>query len=197
MQMPISSHRLRNMILAIVGLVLSVSAWAQEIGIMQTSLYKAHHGMEPGLYLSVNTDFDLPNGVEEALLRGVPLYFVTEFSLSRDRWYWFDKEISNTSLISRLSYSPLTRQFRVSRGGLSQSFDSLNSALSVLNFIVDWKVCSRQSLDASKDYEAEVRFRLDIQQLPLPLQVSIGASDWDLSSEWQPVKLDAGIYQSN
>ena len=197
MHLPITTRLLPTIATFILSVMVCVSAWAQEIGIMQTSLYKARQGQETGLYLSVSSDFDLPNGVEEALLRGVPLYFVMDFSLQRNRWYWFDKDVSNASLISRLSYSPLTRQFRLSRGGLSQSFDSLNAALSVLNFVVDWKVSPQQYLDASKEYEAEVRLRLDIKQLPLPLQVSIGASDWNLSSDWQAVTFDADIHQPN
>ena len=30
--------------------------------------------------------------LEEAVNRGVPLYFVVEFELARPRWYWFDEK---------------------------------------------------------------------------------------------------------
>jgi hypothetical protein len=33
---------------------------------------------------------ELPRAVEDALQRGVPLYFVAEAQLLRSRWYWRD-----------------------------------------------------------------------------------------------------------
>jgi hypothetical protein len=31
--------------------------------------------------------------LEEALQRGVPLYFVREAEITRPRWYWFDEKV--------------------------------------------------------------------------------------------------------
>lgn len=175
------------------GMGLGVSAWAQDIGIMQSSLTTAKSGEKPGLYLSLSVEFDLPRPVEDALLRGIALYFVTDFTLERTRWYWIDKLQDESSLISRLSYSPLTRQYRVSRGGLSQSFDSLKEALGVIKVITAWRVSDKNGLSNPEDYEAEVRFRLDTQQLPLPMQVNIGSNDWALSSDWHTLALDQRV----
>ena len=100
-----------------------------------------------------------------------------------------DKPVVESTLISRLSYSPLTRQYRLSRGGLSQSFDSLKDALDVLKNIHQWRVSSRPSIDTPDNYEANVRIKLDTTQLPLPLQVTIGDNDWDISSEWYSLTL--------
>ena len=181
---------LRTLAAFLLGMGLVAPAWAQEVGIMQSSLCSAKNGEKSGLYLSATVEFDLPRSVEDALLRGIALYFVTDFTLERHRWYWLDKTQSETSLISRLSYSPLTRQYRVSRGGLSQSFDSLRDALDVIKVITDWRVSDKASLSEPENYQAEVRFRLDTQQLPLPMQVSIGNNDWNLSSDWQTIVLD-------
>lgn len=186
--------RLFNALAAfLLGMGLCASAWAQEIGVMQSTLTSAKPGDKPGLYLSLSVEFDLPRAVEDALMRGIALYFVTDFSLERHRWYWLDKTQSETSLVSRLSYSPLTRQYRVSRGGLSQSFDTLKDALDVVKVISDWRVSDKASLSDPENYDAEVRFRLDTQQLPLPMQVSIGNNDWDLSSDWQTLVLDQRV----
>jgi hypothetical protein len=87
----------------------------------------------------------------------------------------------------------LTRQYRVSRGGLSQSFDSLKDALDVIKVISDWRVSDKPYLSEPENYEAEVRFRLDTQQLPLPMQVNIGNNDWNLSSDWQGLVLDQRV----
>ncbi len=180
----------------LIGMGFGVSAWAQEIGIMQSSLTSAKAGEKPGLYLSLSVEFDLPRAVKDALLRGIALYFVTDFVLEKTRWYWMDQPQSETSLVTRLSYSPLTRQYRVSRGGLSQSFDTLKSALDAIKIITDWRVSDKTHISTPKDFEAEVRFRLDTQQLPLPMQVSIGNNDWDLSSDWHSIVLDNRVSSS-
>lgn len=191
--MTLRARLLRTLTTLLLGVGFVVSAWAQEVGIMQSSLMSAKPGEKPGLYLSVSVEFDLPRVVEDALLRGIALYFVTDFTLERHRWYWLDKTQNETSLVSRLSYSPLTRQYRVSRGGLSQSFDSLKDALDVIKVISDWRVSDKPYLSEPENYEAEVRFRLDTQQLPLPMQVNIGNNDWNLSSDWQGLVLDQRV----
>jgi hypothetical protein len=43
-------------------------------------------------------DFDirltLPKSVEDAMQRGVPVYFVAEATLYRSRWYWRDERVA-------------------------------------------------------------------------------------------------------
>jgi hypothetical protein len=46
------------------------------------------------LLLQSTLRLDLGNAVEEALQKGMPLYFVTEAELVRDRWYWYDKKMN-------------------------------------------------------------------------------------------------------
>ena len=146
-----------------------------------------------GLYLDVNVEFDLPRSVQDALNRGIPLYFVTEFSIQQQRWYWVNKPLIEASLMTRLSYSPLTRQYRLSRGGLSQSFDSLSETLAILKSLHGWRISEDTHIENPEDCVAEVRVRLDTNQLPLPMQVTIGENDWDLTSDWYVVDFDRSI----
>lgn len=176
------------------ALLLSLSmvsfAWAEEIAIMSATLTSGKEGEQPGLYLNMNVEFDLSRNIEDTLTRGIPLYFITEFRLDRHRWYWVDKSIDEASFMTRLSYSPLTRQYRLSRGGLSQSFDSLRDALSLLKTVSHWRVSDKAILEDPSSFEAEVRIRLDVEQLPLPMLVGIGDADWNLDSGWQVIALD-------
>ena len=58
----------------------------------------------------LDADFELilnPT-LEEAVGRGVPLYFAVEFELQRSRWYWLDETVTQVSFSYRLSYSALT-----------------------------------------------------------------------------------------
>lgn len=179
---------LKRCLVLITGMGIALAVWANDISIMNSQL-TARGGDRPGLYLSLNVEFDLPSSVQDALHRGIPLYFITEFSLEQKRWYWADKDLAHASLTTRLSYSPLTRQYRLSRGGLSQSFDSAADALLILKSLHGWRVATEPGLENPENFVAEVRVRLDTEQLPLPMQVTIGDNDWDLSSDWQSVDL--------
>lgn len=138
---------------------------------------------EDGFQLAVEYGVTLNFALQQALSRGIPLYFVSEFSLTRSRWYWLDEDIYQSEQSTKFSYNVLTRQYRISRGALYQNFTSLDEALNTL---------SRQSsgvipvslMDRSSSYVAEVRLRLDTTQLPKLLQVNaLTGRDWNLDSD--------------
>lgn len=138
--------------------------------------------------------FDLPPAVEDALLKGIPLFFVAEADIVRERWYWYDKQVGAAVRNMRLAYQPLTRRWRLNvtsgaaREGslglaLNQNFDTLPQALSSIKRVLRWKVADASELDGSVKYKLEFRFRLDLSQLPRPFQIgAIGQSDWDLAA---------------
>ncbi len=139
-------------------------------------------------------EFDLPPVLEDAVNRGIALYFVVDFEMSKSRWYWFDKRLVSLSRTWRLSYSPLTRQYRLSSGTLAQPFDTLAEALAVIKRVRNWQVAERGMLRADDDYTAQVRMRLDVSQLPKPFQVSaLTNRDWTLASDWRNVQVTAEL----
>jgi hypothetical protein len=86
----------------------------------------------------------------------------------------------------------LTRQYRLARGGLSQPFDSLEEALALMKSVRNWKVMDRAQLSSREDYEAQVRMRLDVSQLPKPFQVNaITSREWSLASDWREIPVPA------
>jgi hypothetical protein len=146
-----------------------------------------------GLALDATFDFDLPWALEDAVSRGVPLYFVVEFELYRSRWYWFDERRAAAALTYRLSYSPLTREYRLARGTLALPYQTLGEALASLRRVTGWAVAERAALVAGAGHAAQVRMRLDPTQLPRPFQIgAITSRDWTLESEWRnvPVRPD-------
>lgn len=138
--------------------------------------------------------FELPQAVEDALLKGVPLFFMTEADIVRERWYWYDKKVTSVRRQTRLAYQPLTRRWRLNvtagtarEGGvglaLNQSFDTLEQALSAVKRVTYWQVANLSELSAGVKYKVEFRFRLDVSQLPLPFQIgTLGQTDWDLAA---------------
>ena len=135
----------------------------------------------------LNAEFDLAVNatLEEALQKGVPLYFVFEFELLRPRWYWLDEKTLSFSTQYRVSYNALTRQYRLASGLLGQSFEGIDEVERFLSRVTSRTVASKGDLAKGVRYEAAVRLRLDVNALPKPFQVNALASrDWSLQSEW-------------
>lgn len=139
-----------------------------------------------GFELNAGFDFELSPALEDALHKGIPLYFAVDFQLSRPRWYWFDEKPVSTSRSVRLTFHPLTRQYRVSTGGLQLPFMRLKGALDFIKQVRGWRVFERGDVKLGVPYQAEVRMRLDLSQLPKPFQINaVNTRDWNLSSDWR------------
>ncbi len=143
------------------------------------------HAEEDGYYLNADFDLSLNSTLEEALQKGVPLYFVLEFEITRPRWYWLDEKVVSASTQYRVTYNALTRQYRVSIGLLAQGFATLEEVEHFLSRVTSREVARLDQLVKGTRYDAAVRLRLDVNQLPKPFQVSALASrEWTLQSEW-------------
>ena len=81
------------------------------------TLGKEAPGDPPGLYVNASFTMHLSSAVNESLLRGVALYFVSEFVLTQRRWYWKDKTVASAVITKRLSYSLLTRKYNIGGAG--------------------------------------------------------------------------------
>ena len=57
---------------------------------------------EDGVFVSAVVKLELPSVVEDVLRKGIPVYFVAEAELRRDRWYWTDKRVNVTTRHLRL-----------------------------------------------------------------------------------------------
>lgn len=143
--------------------------------------------------LSANVKFELPSAVEDALLKGVPVIFVAQVDVFRERWYWMNRRVLSVERHMRLAYHPLTRRWRlnVSAGqttqvglgvALNQNFETLSDAMAALQRLSRWKIADVADLDLDQRHLVEFRFHLDVSQLPRPLQIgTIGQTDWDIA----------------
>lgn len=127
------------------------------------------------LLLEFSARIDLPKAVEEALGRGVPVYFVAEAVLRRNRWYWRDERVSTVSRSWRIAYQPLLGTWRVGLGGLGQSHATLAEALAAASSSSSWKLADLSQLDPDRDYYVEFAYRLDTSQLPGPMQFGLAS----------------------
>ena len=137
---------------------------------------------EDGVHLSYSVDFDLGHGVDDALMKSVPLFFVAQAEIFRDRWYWRDRRVAEAQRTWRIVYQPLTSTYRVTTlGGLSQSYSTRAEALGAISHAINWRIAEVGQIDDGRHY-LEFQFRLDTSQLPRPMQIGIsGEPDWQMS----------------
>ena len=140
---------------------------------------------DEGYFLEADFEIALNPTLEDALNKGVPMYFLLEFEVIRPRWYWLNDKVVNTQQQYRLAYNALTRQYRLGVGSLFQNFGSLSEALDFLSRVRRRQVLEPGTLTKGVTYSAGVRMRLDVSQLPKPFQLNALASrDWNFGSEW-------------
>lgn len=147
---------------------------------------------EDGLYLSTTLQFDVPELAEQALNKGIPMFFVADAVVLRDRWYWSDRQVAETTRYFRLSYQPLTRRWRLNISSvpffnnglgvvLGQNFDNYADALAAIQRISRWKIAESDEIDANASHTVTLRFRLDTSQMPRPFQIgTVGRPGWNL-----------------
>ena len=135
--------------------------------------------------LDAQFDIQLTPTLEDALNKGVPLYFLLEFELIRPRWYWFNERLVSLHQQYRLSYNALTRQYRLGVGNLYQNYATLPEALEVMSRLRRRQEVDPGALRKDASYIAAMRLRLDTSQLPKPFQITaLGSSQWTISSDW-------------
>ncbi|MDB5750333.1 MAG: hypothetical protein JWP65_754 [Ramlibacter sp.] len=148
---------------------------------------------DEGVVLSAAVRFELPTVVDDALAKGIPMFFVAEASIFQDRWYWYDKRVAGAARHMRLSYQPLTRRWRlqvsaapiVGSSGLvlGQMFDSRDEALAAVQRVSRWRIAEPGEVDPDSAYNVQFRFRLDLSQLPRPFQIgAVGQSEWSIQA---------------
>ncbi len=170
-------------LMALATIAFTLPARAAEGIEVRSALIEA---VEDGWQLQAEFDINFSPRLEEAVNRGVPLYFVVEFEIARPRWYWFDEKPIQLTQTYKISYTPLLRQYRLSIGNVYQNFTRFEEVTRVLSRLRGWHIADKGALRKDVAYQASIRMRLDPAQLPKPFQVNaIASRDWTLASDWQ------------
>ena len=193
---------------------LAAGAWALLIGLCLLADARANPQVQQmalertaeGLYLNARLGLGATPDVEDALVRGVPLYFVWQADVTRSRWYWADKRLVSAVRVLRLAYQPLTRRWRVSLstdagaagGGAGlqyaahQNHDSLADARASIGRPGRWRLLDAAQIEPGETHRVEVAFRLDLSLLPRPFQIGLGNDpDWTVQFQQRLTVPDA------
>jgi len=170
----------------------AVGARADQPQVLRETLQRS----PDALYLTVRLDLTPSPVVEDVLVRGVPLYFVWQADVYRQRWYWADRRVGGVQRTLRLAYQPLTRRWRLSlangvaggSGGanlqyaLHQNFDNLADALAVIGRVTRWRLIEEPALEAGARHRVEWRMQLELSLLPRPFQIGVANQPaWDVA----------------
>lgn len=160
--------------------------------VTEISLFKVER-VDEAVLLTATIKFELATAIEEALQKGIPMIFLAQAEVLRERWYWTNKKVASAERHMRLAYQPLTRRWRLNVGSgvinssslglaLNQYFESLPDALGAVQRLSRWKIADVADLDLEQNHLVEFRFRLDLAQLPRPFQIgTLGQSEWNIS----------------
>ena len=167
--------------LLIWGSICSGLAFAEGIKLRQLQV----EPVEQAWVINASYQIELPPDLSDAVKKGITFHFLTEFNVTRGRWYWFEEKPITAIKNIKLSFQPLTQQYRVNVGALTLSANSLEEALIQVGAIAGWQVAELSALDNGRQYDAGIRMRLDLSQLPKPFQINaLNAREWNLTSDW-------------
>jgi hypothetical protein len=182
LRLTISMRQLLNWIAKIFLLTATASfAHANDISFSNVNLTP----LEKSWALNADVQLELSPALEQLVNKGVTLHFVTEFQLTKKRWYWLDNKIVDVQRVSKISYQALTNQYRVTLGTFSLTAATLKQALAAVKTTESWAVIDSNAVELNQPYQAAVRMRLDTNQLAKPFQVNaINSKSWNLQSDW-------------
>lgn len=145
-----------------------------------------------GYMLDGDVNIVLNSTLEDALSRGINLYFLLELELTRPRNWWFDETIAEPVRKMRIYYHLLLRRYVVETGYTTRTAATLGEALAMLGRVDGWQVLERGALVTGQRYDARLRLRLDTSQLPRPLAIgAVGGDRWELVTPWYDWSFDA------
>ncbi len=170
--------------MALAGCVLA----ADRSAVKQASI----RAVQQGYVLDADVDVVLNPTLEDALTKGINLYFLLELEISRPRDWWFDEDIAEPVRKMRIYYHLLLRRYVVESGYTTRTFATLGEALAMLGRVEGWQILERDALKSGRFYDARLRLRLDTAQLPRPLSIGAVTSDkWEMATPWYAWSFEA------
>ena len=145
------------------------------------------------LALTGDVSVELEKTLIEALKKGVPLQFNSNFRIFKSSFFSI-KSLFEKERRAILEYHGITRRFSVNLDGEPSSvyYESLTEALAACLSIKDWIFFSRELLPDKMDgISIQVKLMLNHQALPRPISILASSNQsWQLSSGWVDVFIE-------
>lgn len=138
-------------------------------------------------YLDARIEYDFSDDILEALDSGVPITVALEIDIAKPRdWLW-DDTVAELTQFFRIEFHALTRQYVVINlnSRAQNSYHTRHLALTAMGKISELPLLDKRLLKADTVYQARLRAKLVIADLPTPLRPwAYLSSEWRMASEW-------------
>lgn len=142
--------------------------------------------------LSTRLDISLSEEMQDALRNGVRQLYLLEVQVREPRFQLYYKEAVSEKHRYELRFHTLSRKYLVNyiRTQTQRSFYTLSAALEYMGNIDNLPILKGKQLNDTDNFQIRAKFMLDVDALPLPLQIhSILNRGWRISSKWKTVEL--------
>jgi hypothetical protein len=139
------------------------------------------------LLLDLVVDSEIPDFILIAIDQGFSVPIMFEVEILASKRYWFDDRIVSLKQQYLMHYQPMLDSYVVFDVNSSERryFDNRRSAVRFIEVVYNYPMLNIRNLTPDREYYARVRFGIDSDELPLPLQSNaLWDSDWDLQSDW-------------
>ena len=150
----------------------------------------AYASVEQGaLQLFARVAYPVNDDIRAALKDGLTLSFDLDIVVSRERRFWMDETIIETTLRRELSYHAVSDRYltrdREPSGGDQHSYATLEEALEALGTFEALPIVTSLQLSPSRQYRVSLRAGVRRGRLSDTLRVMLfWTDDWHRESEW-------------
>lgn len=177
----------RRMAWACLG-VCVIGGWATSAAAQQFTVSSATTKLVGTVYhLDASLKYEFSASALSALDSGVTLTLVLDIEVYSASRYLWDDVIATLEQRYEVSYHALSDQYLLRNANSGSQFyhPSLDAALATLGKIEQLPIIDAHLLEDDQHYMVRVKSRLDLDGLPVPLQLNAYvSSDWWLSSGW-------------
>jgi hypothetical protein len=139
------------------------------------------------LLLNLVVESHIPEYIAVAIERGFSVPIMFEVEIRARNSYWFDDRVVSLKQQYLLHYQPMLDSYVVNDVNSSERryFDNQQAAVRFIEVVYNYPMLDIKNLAPDQEYYARVRYGIDADELPLPLQSSWPwDDDWDLKSAW-------------
>lgn len=164
------------------------STWSISASAQQFTIENANTELVDQVYkLNASLKYSFSKEALNALENGVSLILILDIEVIKPRRYLWDEAIATLEQKYEIQYLALADQYLLANknSGAQHVYHTLEDALDTLEQIDGLPLIDEHLLDKNERYKVQVRSRLDIDSLPVPIRLTAYfSSNWWLTSGW-------------
>lgn len=166
-------------------LLVSGMAWGKDARVTDVIVTNTRDDLI--LYFRVQGCFT--EGLQQAILNGVPTTFTFLASLDQARSFWKDKNLASLEILHTVKYNNLKNEFVITRSEHSDKpviVKTLSEAKTIMAEVENLRIAKLESLEKNHRYQVSVKAELSKITLPFYLHYVFRffLFLWDFETDW-------------